>query len=146
MPVLIRTARIEEHKIICAIAKQSKYTRDFSNMIFSGPDCYAAERIKVAIWKGDIIGFYCIRHRKRNPATVLYFLAVAESGRLKGTGKRLMNFLERECPSGLVELKVMKDNPAVGFYDKLGYSKVEEAFDGKGWKMQKSTRIATSAF
>jgi ribosomal protein S18 acetylase RimI-like enzyme len=127
----IRQATIVEHKQIVNIAKQSKYTSAYSNMIFSGKDCYDAGRIRIAIQSGEIVGFTCFRHRKRNgPITVLYFVGVDTDHRNQGIGAQLMKDLKQLSPDG-IELNVMKDNPAVNLYQRLQFVTVGEAYDGK---------------
>lgn len=137
--MVIRTAKFSEHKTICAIAKQHKFTKDFSNMIFSGEDCYEAERIRVAVNKGVIVGFTCFRKRIRDQVTVLYFIAVdKEAG--SGLGRSLMEDLERKA-GGVVELKVNKKNPAVAFYQHLGYEENGDCYNGEGLRFTKGVPI-----
>ena len=124
-----------DHKLICKIARLSKYTKDFSNMIFSGEDCYNSGRIRVAYRGKQLVGFTCFRHRKRNPATVLYFIGVSTEIQGKGVGDALMEDLWEES-IGIIEFKVMKDNLAVVFYGRRGFKKVGEAYEGKAWIMR----------
>lgn len=132
----IRVAKFNEHKTICAIARQHKFTRDFSNMIFSGVECYDEERIRVAEQDGAIVGFTCFRKRKRDSVTVLYFIAVDSAKAARGVGSRLLEELERGASNG-VELKVNKANPAVEWYRKRGYGVEGEAYHGEGLVMRK---------
>jgi ribosomal protein S18 acetylase RimI-like enzyme len=143
MPVLIRKAKIAEHDAIRKIAHQTSYTKAFSNMIFSGDDCYADGRIRVAVSKGKIVGFTCFRHRKRNPATVLYFIGVDEQYRGKGIGQQLIRDLGAGTELEL-ELNVMKDNPAFHAFCKAGFVKVGEAYEGKAWVMRRPTKNPAS--
>lgn len=131
--IVIRIAKHSEHKTVCNIAKDSQYTKDFSNMIFSGEDCYKQGRIKVAESVGSILGFSCFRHRTRiRPCNVLYFLGVSKAYQRSGVGSRLLRDLYTFSPLG-VELKVMKDNEAVvEWYLREGFVEVDEAYDGKG--------------
>ncbi len=129
--MMIRNAKHSEHAKVCAVAKQHKFTKDFSNMIFSGKECYEEGRIRVAVTNKVIVGLTCFRKRKRDGVTVLYFIAVATNTEKKGVGKSLMADLERRA-GGVVELKVNKLNPAVGFYRKLGYREAGEAYNGEG--------------
>lgn len=134
MKVKIKVANPMEHNKIVKVAKQSKYTSAFSNMIFSGEDCYQQQRIRVATLKDQVVGFYCIRNRKRDGVTVLYFVGVDTKHRNKGIGLQLMNNLHK-VSTGTVELKVMKDNPAVRLYERLGYRIVGEAYKGEAHLM-----------
>lgn len=134
---MIRQATWEDHQALKNIAKQSKHTRDFSNRIFSGPDCYEAGRIRLLEEVGLVVGLTCFRKRKRDRVLVLYFIAVDSSKRGAGIGRRLMEDLWEQA-SGTVELKVAKENEdAVRFYKPLGYRVVGEAYNGTGWLMQK---------
>lgn len=130
----IEVATIQNHKCICKIAKQSKYTSAYSNMIFSSEECYEAKRVCVAKRKDIIIGFTCFRHRKRDNTTVLYFIGVDAQSQNSGVGQKLLRDLF-ERSTGILEFKVMKDNPAVSFYLKRGFKRVGHAFDGKAWIM-----------
>jgi ribosomal protein S18 acetylase RimI-like enzyme len=134
----IRAAKSTEHKEICRIAKQSQYTKDFSNMIFSGVDCYAEGKIRVAVSGKTIVGFTCFRHRQRDNVTVLYFVGVETSRRNRGVGLALMEDL-RQISTGIIEFKVMKDNQAVRFYRRLGFKVIGQAYEGKAWIMQQKT-------
>lgn len=138
--LVIRPAKFSEHKEICAIAKQHKFTKDFSNMIFSGEDCYEAERIRVLSRKeGRIIkllGFTCFRPRKRDGVTVLYFIAVANNCIGSGYGAKLLVDLEKLSTGG-VELKVNKANPALAWYKGKGYQDAGEAYHGEGMVLVK---------
>lgn len=131
----IRNARWSEHNAICKIARQSKYTKDFSNMIFSSEQCYQERRIRVLTIRTAIIGFYCVRNRKRDGVTVLYFVGVDEERWGHGLGRLLMLDLHKRS-TGTVELKVIKENPAVRLYQRLGYEIVGEAYKGAAHVMQ----------
>lgn len=138
--VTIRQAIQSDHKAICKIAKQSKYTKDYSNFIFSGEDCYEGGRIRIALRSKCILGFSCFRHRKRNPATVLYFLGVVTANQGEGIGNLLMSDLW-EVSIGIIEFKVMKDNEqAISFYIHRGFRKIGEAYDGAAWIMRKQEK------
>lgn len=140
MELRVRQAAFGEHKELCRIAKQSRHTRDFTNMIFSGPDCYAAGRIRVALVGKKLVGLTCSRTRVRDGVTVLYFVSVLQELRGAGVGLLLMQDLMQR--SSTVELKVMRDNePAVSLYKKLGFAEAGEALNGAGllmrWTKQK---------
>lgn len=129
------TATLEHHKELCRIARQTTYTRSFSSRIFSGPNCYELGRIRVCINKGVVLGLTCFRDRKRNPARMLYFIAVDATRQRTGAGKLLMANLCNDY-TGQVELNVMKENPAYKFFQDCGFTVVGEAYDGKAWVMR----------
>lgn len=136
---LIKIATKDQHKELCRIAKQSPYTKDFSNIIFSGDDCYEQGRIRVLEQGGKLLGFTCFRHRIRDRITVLYFVAVDSLIRGKGFGTILVNDLIKLADKG-VEFKVMKDNPAYNLYKRLGFRVIGEAYEGKAWVMIKTLK------
>lgn len=139
--MIIRQARFDEHKAIFEIAKQSKYTRDFSNHIFSGEAMYEKGWIRVYDPKprdgGSLIwGFTCVRHKVRTPVTELYFITVDKNMDRAGIGRALMEDLLEQSPHKRVQLNVMKENPAVGFYDRLGCTRIGESMGGKAWRYE----------
>lgn len=139
MDIFIDNAGIEHHSAITKICKQSPYTKDFTNQIFSSEECYQAGRIRIAFHE-LIVGFTCFRHRvRKDPTTVLYFVGVDKLFRRQKIGSHLMWDLQKIANRdhvGTIEFKVMKDNPAVSWYEKLGFSKIGEAYDGKAWVMK----------
>lgn len=136
MKITIRQADRSEHAAVSKIAKESLYTKDFTNLIFSGEDCYRDGRVRVAEGKSGIVGFSCFRCRKRDGWTVLYFVGVTAPLRGLGVGATLVQDLFVLSEIG-IELKVMKANPAVRLYERLGFSTVGEAYEGKAWVMRK---------
>jgi len=134
IPLRIRQATVDDHKDIVKIAKQSKYTKDYSNMIFSGPDCYEQGRIRVLVQDKTTLGFSCVRKRKRDNVTVLYFIGIEETRRGNGLGSLLLADLEERSSS--IELKVMKDNQAYRLYSRRGYVVIEESYEGKAYVMR----------
>jgi ribosomal protein S18 acetylase RimI-like enzyme len=141
--IKIRVATKNDHKEICGIAKQSKYTNAYSNMIFSGDGCYAQGRIRVATVGNKIVGFTCFRNRKRNPATVLYFVGVDKAKQRLGVGKRLLSDLQK-VSIGIIEFKVATDNHlAKGFYDQLGFEVQYATEDNKYWVMRNENKNAS---
>lgn len=119
-------------------------------MMFSGEDAYKKGWIRIAQWAmgesggakyhlGDIAGFYCVRHKKRSPETMLYFLMVDPRFEGQGIGRILMGSLEEHTPHNRIALKVEKENEgAIAFYKKLGYVvESDEAYGGKGLLMAK---------
>lgn len=138
---VIRPARVSDHDAICAVAKTSPYTRDFTNTVmFSSEAAYAKGWIKIVIHDDEIVGFYCIRQKVRGDrATKLYFITVAPAWRDKGVGEMLMAELKRDSErhnGGIIELDVAKDNRAKSFYERHGFSLDHgNALGGAAWRM-----------
>jgi ribosomal protein S18 acetylase RimI-like enzyme len=137
--ITVRPADETEHGEILQISKQSPYTRDFSNrMMFSSKASYDAGWIVVARREESIVGFYCIRIKKRSLATSLYFIGVGRDHRRLGIGNILMqNLISRtDCSGRELWLNVSKSNePAKQMYDLLGFEVVGEGIGGTAWKM-----------
>lgn len=132
--MITRAAKFSEHKEIMKIAKLSKYTRDFSNHIFSGEKMYEKGWIIVAqnAYK-DYLGFYCVRHKVRQPAITLYFIGVNPILKKEGIGTQLLQHMKDSSPHKCIELNCAKDNePALKFYEKHGFKNVGESLGGKG--------------
>lgn len=134
MKLTFRTAVEADHPLICAIARESPYTKDFGNTImFSGPAHYAKGWIRVAmIQGGHIVGFTCRREKVRVPRTKLYFLGAYSSFRRQGMGSALVCDLQNSIPPGRgdIELSCARDNLAArALYLKLGFSVERENDD-----------------
>lgn len=136
--IKIRPAKFKEHDKILAIAKQSKYTRDFGNHMFSGEEMYAKGWIRVAVLGRKIVGFYCCRHKVREPQTKLYFLTVDKDHLRHGIACELMLDLEEQTPHCWIALDCCKDNDACQFYEWMGYERTGDALDGKAYRFEKS--------
>ena len=136
----LRRATVDDHKKLVKLAAQSKYTRDFSNaMMFSSEAAYEKGWILcVEDAKGDIVGLSCVRHKVRAPETMLYFLVVDAAHRKNGLAELLLNSVMLQGPHNTMRLNVMKDNDAVGFYNKLGFKVIsDEALKGEAFQMEK---------
>lgn len=143
--MLVRPAVFTEHKAIMNIAKLSKYTRDFSNMMFSGEAAYEKKWINVAVDDLSYLGFYCVRHKVRTPSTTLYFIGVEPYRKAGGIGQSLLNHLIENSPHPRVELNCMKDNlEALKFYECNGFEIVGEGLKGAGWHLVWETKNADS--
>lgn len=137
-------ATMRQHLAITKIARQSGYTKNFTNMIFSGEQCYKDGRIRIAKdARNRIVGFSCHRDRKRDGVTVLYFVGVEENQRNLGIGTTLLVDLWRNS-GGAVECSVMKDNPALRLYRRLGFKEIRETYEGKGLVMRLEEKPRTS--
>ena len=138
MRVEIRAAQQDEHAAVMQVARQSPYTRDFSNHIFSGETAYAKGWIRVAMHQERIVGFTCVRHKVREPSTSLYFIGVDSEFRDKGIGSQLLEDLMQQCPNPCIAVNVMNENEgALRFYARHGFNSQGEALKGKGVHLTK---------
>jgi len=129
--VLVEPAVPGEHKLLLAISKESRYTRDFSHIMFSGPAAYEKEWVLVARrWRGVPLGFCCLRHCKNKPHTSLYYVAVREGFRGQGVGEKLLAEALRRSPHGRLNLRCHKENAAaLAFYRRLRFTFIREDGD-----------------
>ena len=135
---IIRVATPDDHAAICVVAKTSKYTKDFSNrLMFSSDAAYAKGWILVAEHRGEILGFTCVRHKVREPVTMLYFITVHPDERGGFIGERLLKHVMQQSPHTCMALNVMKENRAVSFYERLGFKIAGDAFGGEAYRMVK---------
>ena len=139
----IRRATIQDHDRLVKLAKQSKYTKDFSNAVmFSSPAAYD----KGWIWlaenaQGEAVGLACVRHKSREPKTMLYFVVVDERERGHGIAFDLLKVVMQNAPHSRMQLNVMKDNEALKFYQKHGFQIVGEAIKGEAWALEKEWSV-----
>lgn len=139
-----RTALRHEHDDVTQISRQHKCTRDFTNHMFSGEAAYQKGWIVVCEDAGlapafpPLAGFYCVRHKVREPSTELYFIGVEKTYRRSGVGERLIKDLMDRSPHRKIGLNCMKTNAeALKFYEKLGFKAVGEGINGTAWRLQK---------
>lgn len=135
----IYSALPKQHEELCKLAKLSKYTRDFSHMMFSGEAAYDKEWIKVYVTQGKIAGFSCVRHKVREPATSIYFIFVHPDYRGMGIGEKLLNEIIENSPHKTFHLNCEKDNtPALHFYKKHNFVIAGESLKGRGYALEKT--------
>lgn len=134
----IRPAKKEEHKAIIKVAVKSKFTSDFTNrLMFSSDAAYRKGWIWVAELGDEIVGFTCVRHKIREPVTVLYFIGVHPNVRDQGIGRALMEQLVLESPHKCIHLNVIKTNiGAVKFYQDLGYKIIGSTMANQAHQME----------
>lgn len=133
-----RRATKEDHAAIVKVAKSSKYTRDFTNTVmFSSDAAYEKGWIRVMEHEGEIVGFTCVRHKTRQPKTMLYFVAVAPEFRRNGLGWIMLEEAMAAGPHSTMELNVMKDNEALKFYERNGFRIVGEAMKGQAYRLER---------
>jgi ribosomal protein S18 acetylase RimI-like enzyme len=137
---MIRAATVLDHDRIVEIAKQTKATRDYTHIMFSGALSYEKGWIRVCTTRmhGEevIVGFTCVRHKVRQPETSLYYIGVDEDWRQKSVGTHLLEDLKKMSPHHRIVLNVTKDNTSArAFYAKHGFVEEGESLGGKGLKL-----------
>lgn len=133
----VTQATREQHKQIMAVAKLSKWTKDFGNMIFSGPEHYQKGWIKVVVSAGRVVAFSCFRVKVRSPEVKLYFIGVDRGAQLRGLGRLLMADLERLAAGRTIALDCSNENPAGEFYRRLGYTPAGPSLNGTATRWEK---------
>lgn len=139
--MIIRAATEADHDALVRICRRYPYTASFTNRVmFSTTAAYEKGWIVLAEDdfsqdnRGAALGFYCVRHKVREPYTMLYYLAAFPTGRQ--TGAMLVEHMKSHSPHGRVELNVAKDNGgAVSFYQRHGFLISGEALGGAGYRM-----------
>lgn len=124
--MLVQIANISDHKSIYYVASRSKYTRGFSNRIYSGPKMYA--RGWIGVYRNSVkktVGFVCLRHGTRNGWTTIYDLGVLPEYERRGIGSALAQWALNTSPHKRVHLNVDRSNErAILFYTALGYRRI----------------------
>jgi len=135
----IRLGKFEENKEIARISTSHKYTAHFRTIGYCNRQRYEKGWIYVAESRsGRIVGFACIRDKKRIPECELDIICVLPEFRSAGVGERLIKVLAGERPPHIerVVLNVMKDNPeAVRFYERLGFTHAGDAMERAAHRM-----------
>jgi ribosomal protein S18 acetylase RimI-like enzyme len=130
-----------DHDELSKIARSHRAGQGFTHFMFSGDAAYEKGWIRTAVdtLSGKILGFTCVRHKVREPKTMLYYIIVSPDARRRGVGQLLLNDLEATTPHRCIELSCLKDNAeALAFYAKNGYKITGESLKGKGWHLEKS--------
>lgn len=116
------------------------------NDLFNGPDTNSihnikkylgnidTERVFVAEYKGDLIGFCCVQLIKsvcyKTYSLELTEIYVDENFQKKGIGKGLIDYVERYCnENNIKKIELLTGNQnfnAQGFYENLGYVKTNQ--------------------
>lgn len=129
-------ADFSDDRHICDIARQSRYTRDFSSHMFFRNDIentYAKGEVGVAVSRGVLLGFVYCKHVKRGgEKSVIHYMGVAEpyQGKGLGVGRALLEWAKAEAAkrSGVLELSCETSNEgAEKFYRACGLT---EAYRG----------------
>lgn len=126
---ITEAARDWDHDEIMVIARQSPYTKDFSNRIYSSEEMYNKDWIGVAYEHDSeyIAGFVCVRHLVRRPYTSLYFLGVDKNHKRQGVGTALLKWVIDETPHKEIRILVAnKNREALRFWKAKGFKKFEK--------------------
>lgn len=129
-----------DHKALVKLASMSKFTSAFSSIMFSSEESYKKGWIRVGVYGEDIVAMTCVRHKVREPKTVLYFLIVHPHLRDHKVGALMLEDLEAQSPHNCLKFNVSKENPdAKRFYARHGYRVTSDtALNGMGWEMEKN--------
>jgi ribosomal protein S18 acetylase RimI-like enzyme len=132
-----------DHKELCRIARSHRAGNGFTNgLMFSGEVHYSKGWLRVAEQDGKIVGFTCVRHKVRQPKTMLYYIIIAPEARRLGLGKMFLRDLMQQAETHgnrCIELSCLKDNAeALAFYAKHGFVQSGESLKGKGWHLEKA--------
>jgi ribosomal protein S18 acetylase RimI-like enzyme len=127
-----------QHKELMQIAKQTKWTKDFSNQMMFGA-CYERGWV-LGAWEqegGPIVGFACYRIKVRVHETTLYFVGVDAASRGRGVGTELIRtIMANKAAHRTMVLKCAKDNlSAKKYYDGQAFSVASE--DDTYWVMRR---------
>jgi ribosomal protein S18 acetylase RimI-like enzyme len=140
----ITRASFTDDPAICAIAKQSKYTRDFTSHRFFRANIevdYYNGFVGVAKFGKVIAGFVYVKHLKRKPMSVIHYMGVETSFRKQRVGEQLLTWALGQSPHHLVELSCEDANEAAAkFYESVGLEAIGTGVYGAPPKERPYTR------
>ena len=132
--VKVRTATWEEDAVICEIARQSRFTRDFSTHRFFRTNIaasYSKGEVGVAVVRGEILGFVYVKHLVRRSESVIHYMGVSTAAQKRGIGRQLLTWALRQSPHHYVVLSCEHVNTAgMEFYARVGLCKLHEGVYG----------------
>jgi GNAT superfamily N-acetyltransferase len=141
---IIKASFIKHDPAICAIAKQSKYTRDFTSHRFFRANIevdYHDGFVGVALLGKIVAGFVYAKHLKRKPMTVVHYMGVETSFRKEGVGEQLLKWALAQSPHHVVELSCEDANEgATKFYKSVGLTPIATGAYGVPPKTRPYTR------
>lgn len=132
--ISIRLAEEKDMPEIKKIANTNRRYLGFTKRVALG-DSIAKSELSVAVSGKEIVGFISW-HKRRDAWTTVYKLCVNELHRRHGIGKKLMEVIG----SGPAKLKCHSDNPAIQFYNHLGFKTVGIEITKGGKKLDFLTR------
>ncbi len=132
--IFIRSAREKDILAIKKIADANKRYLGFTKRVILGGSIAKAE-LHVAVTRRHVVGF--IRwHKRRDGWTTVYELCVDELYHSHGAGRKLMGVIG----DGPAKLKCHSDNPAIQFYNHLGFKTISTEITKGGKKLDFLTR------
>jgi ribosomal protein S18 acetylase RimI-like enzyme len=140
----ITKASFSDDALICDIARQSSFTRDFTSHRFFRTNIEADyEKGFVGISKlaGNVRGFIYCKHLVRKPMSVVHYMGVASFYHGCGIGQALLAWALKTSPWGRVELSCEHRNEAaMKFYERSGLRMIASGFYGKPPKVRAYSR------
>ncbi len=102
------------------------------------------DAVDVGRFNGRPVAFCFYRHGKRNAWSTIQAIAVETMFRKHGMARELIKRMALASPHQAVQLKVEADNPAVLFYQRLGFTVTqrEAARTGRALLVMVATRAA----
>lgn len=124
--LILKKATEEDYPKLCIMAKESKFTRDFSGISYRWG---WKDKITVAIIDNEIVGFYYANVCKRLSRVTLYEIYVIPEMRKIGVGTVLLNDLinkTKNAGKNILRWLLNKKNSAYNFYKKNGFFPIAE--------------------
>jgi ribosomal protein S18 acetylase RimI-like enzyme len=121
---------------ICTIAKESRYTRDFTSHRFFRDDIentYRKGEVSVAKIGEEVVGFIYCKHliRRSTPWSVVHYMGVLPNLRTIGVGRLLLDWSVKTSPHFRVQLSCEHSNTeGMKFYERCGFTRLHEGVYG----------------
>ena len=133
MNLRIERASEDSHGMLTEIAHAAKrhwgyperWMQLWRDVLTITPDYVDENDVYVANWEGEIVGFYALMGKGMKVTLDHLWLSPAQIG--SGIGRSLFNHAVRMARQlGAVELEIEADPNAVGFYERMGATRVGE--------------------
>lgn len=127
------------------LSRQSHFTRDYSALWFSNAEAYEKGWITVAehvVGRVErLVGFSCVRHKVREPETMVYFLGVDREFQRQDIGSMLIDDVIRSSPHSIISLNCAKANVgALDFYRYCGFVIAGDSAGGTGFRLTRERK------